>query len=114
MTAHLASHRFRIVLLQIVDDHRGAVFCEASCYGSSKPLSCARDECCLSFQTSHLIISSPNISMQRSRSDRRRESRKMSAMGHELKGSIAHAFGGRSTEAVACIDYAVRLSPRDT
>lgn len=27
---------------------------------------------------------------------------------------IAHAFGGRSTEAVACIDYAVRLSPRDT
>jgi TolB-like protein/Tfp pilus assembly protein PilF len=27
---------------------------------------------------------------------------------------IAHAFGGRSAEAIACIDHAVRLSPRDT
>jgi len=27
--------------------------------------------------------------------------------------SIAHAFGGRADEAVACIDHAVRLSPRE-
>jgi Flp pilus assembly protein TadD len=27
---------------------------------------------------------------------------------------IAHAFGGRSVKALACIDHAVRLSPRDT
>ena len=26
---------------------------------------------------------------------------------------IAHAFGGRADEAVACIDHAVRLSPRE-
>ena len=32
---------------------------------------------------------------------------------HGLLG-IAHAFGGRSAEAVARIDHAVRLSPRDT
>ncbi len=32
---------------------------------------------------------------------------------HGLLG-IAHAFGGRSAEALKCIDYAVRLSPRDT
>jgi adenylate cyclase len=35
----------------------------------------------------------------------------VNARGHL---GIAHAFGGRSTEAVASIDYAVRLSPRDT
>lgn len=33
--------------------------------------------------------------------------------GHGLLG-IAHAFGGRPSEAIACIDRAVRLSPRDT
>jgi adenylate cyclase len=27
---------------------------------------------------------------------------------------MAHAFGGRSTEALACIDYGTRLSPRET
>jgi adenylate cyclase len=32
---------------------------------------------------------------------------------HGLLG-IAHAFGGRSADAVTSIDYAVRLSPRDT
>ena len=32
---------------------------------------------------------------------------------HGLLG-IAHAFGGRSAEAITSIDYAVRLSPRDT
>jgi TolB-like protein/class 3 adenylate cyclase len=32
---------------------------------------------------------------------------------HGLLG-IAHAFGGRADEAIACIDKAVRLSPRDT
>src|SRR5262249_2560425 len=32
---------------------------------------------------------------------------------HGLLG-IAHAFGGRPQEAIACIDRAVRLSPRDT
>ena len=32
---------------------------------------------------------------------------------HGLLG-IAHAFGGRSSEAIACIDLAIRLSPRDT
>ena len=36
-----------------------------------------------------------------------------SVNAHGLLG-IAHAFGGRSAEAVACIDQAVRLSPRDT
>ena len=36
-----------------------------------------------------------------------------SVNAHGLLG-IAHAFGGRSAEAVACIDHAVRLSPRDT
>jgi adenylate cyclase len=32
---------------------------------------------------------------------------------HCLLG-MAHAFGGRSTEALACIDYGTRLSPRET
>jgi len=32
---------------------------------------------------------------------------------HGLLG-IAHAFGGRSAEAITSIDHAVRLSPRDT
>jgi adenylate cyclase len=34
------------------------------------------------------------------------------AMAHGLLG-VAHAFGGRSIEALACIDQAVRLSPRE-
>jgi tetratricopeptide (TPR) repeat protein len=36
-----------------------------------------------------------------------------SVNAHGLLG-IAHAFGGRSAEALKCIDYAMRLSPRDT
>ncbi len=36
-----------------------------------------------------------------------------SVNAHGLLG-VAHAFGGRSHEALACIDYAQRLSPRDT
>jgi adenylate cyclase len=36
-----------------------------------------------------------------------------SVNAHGLLG-IAHAFGGRSSEAITCIDYAMRLSPRDT
>jgi TolB-like protein/tetratricopeptide (TPR) repeat protein len=34
------------------------------------------------------------------------------AFGHGLLG-ISHAFGGRYSEALACIDHAVRLSPRE-
>jgi tetratricopeptide (TPR) repeat protein len=34
------------------------------------------------------------------------------AFAHGQLG-IAHAFGGRSDEAVACIDHALRLSPRE-
>jgi len=36
-----------------------------------------------------------------------------SVNAHGLLG-IAHAFGGRPAEALACIDRAIRLSPRDT
>ena len=34
------------------------------------------------------------------------------AFGHGLL-SLAHSFGGRSAEALACLDRAVRLSPRE-
>jgi TolB-like protein/class 3 adenylate cyclase len=34
------------------------------------------------------------------------------AQAHGLMG-VAHAFGGRAEEALACIDHAVRLSPRE-